>query len=274
MNQIILTHRRTVRLLVTALALAGLAGLSLLSARPAAASGSGFHFGKWLVDLSFPDNKPLVELTTEIWYKPPNGPAYLVTSETEALPCTVTGNLPINNEIAQFTGQASIACDQPDMVQKFFDVSNGVLNNVPYLVPVRNAYVMGQVTILANAPANMALPVHDHPSLRHALARKASGDAVQYFQVGGQMAQSNAYTQAAPFNIKSDFNVRTNGSSYDTIFTANGAAAAGNPAVINGVLSVDLNATTIYFGYSPLSNSFFQGSIKTLTVDPGAFGRG
>jgi hypothetical protein len=254
------------------LACIGLAAVSLMAVRPAAASGSGYHFAQWLVTLSFPNNQPLVELTTEIWYKPANGPASLVTAHTEPLNCTVSGNLQINQGIAEFSGQESIACEQPDMAQKINQVSSGLLN-VPQVVPVRNAWVEGQVAVANNAPLNIPLPTHYHPGIQHGLTRAGAGAVSQLLRVDGALANSSASAQAAPFGLRAEFLRQSNGS-YKTLFTNNGAAAAGNPPTIPAGLMLDLSATTIYFGYSPQSNSYFQGFIKRLTVDPGAFGVG
>lgn len=255
-----------------AVMLAAVIGFGLLSAGSAHASGSGFHFGKWWVNLSFPSNKPLVQLTTEIWYKPSSGPAYLVTSETEPLTCTVTGNLQISSEIATFTGQEYIACDQPDMVQKFYTVSQGVLNNMPYSVPARHPFAEGQLLVAGNN-ANATRPAFSHPSIQYGLVRSSATQAEQVFWVGGASSTSNSFVQAAPYSLRAEFQIQANGS-YQTQFTANGVSSAGNPATLGSGLMVNLDATTIYFGHSPANNSTFQGNIKTLTVDPGAFGRG
>jgi len=254
------------------LACIGLAAVSLMAARPTAASGSGYHFAQWLVTLSFPNNQPLVELTTEIWYKPANGPASLVTSHTEPLNCTVSGNLQISQGIAEFSGQESIACEQPDMAQKIAQVSNGLLN-APQFAPVRTAWAEGQIAIANNAPLNAPLPTFYHPGIQHGLALVGAGTVSQLLRVDGALASSSGSAQAFPFELRAEFKWQRNGS-YKTLFTNNGAAAAGNPATIPAGLMLDLSATTIYFGYSPQSNSYFQGFIKTLTVDPGAFGVG
>lgn len=276
MNQMNELNRGTLRLAQRwvwgALGLLGLALFSLMAARPAAASGSSYHFAQWLVTLSFPNNQPLVELTTEIWYKPANGPAYLVTSHTEPLNCTVSGNLQISQGIAEFSGQESIVCQQPDMAKKINQVSGGLLN-VPQVVPVRNAWVEGQMAISNNAPLNTPLPTHYHPGIQHSLTRLGPGAVSQLFRVAGSPSNSSANNQAAPFDLRAEF-IRQNNGSYQTLFTTNGAAKKGNPATIPAGLMLDLSATTIYFGYSPQSNSYFQGFIKTLTVDPGAFGVG
>lgn len=271
-NHVIMETLRPVRHWAwAALAFIGLAS-GLLAARPVAASGSGFHFAKWLVTLSFPNNQPLVELTTEIWYKPAGGPAYLVTSQTEPLTCAISGNLQISQGIAEFSGQESIACQQPDMAQKINQVSGGLLS-VPQIVPVRNAWVEGQAVIANNAPLNTPLPTQYHPGIQHGLTRVGAGVASQLLRVDGALASSSVSTQAAPFDLRAEFTRQSNGS-YKTLFTHNGAAAAGNPATIPAGLMLDLSATTIYFGYSPQNNSYFQGFIRTLTVDPGAFGVG
>lgn len=256
----------------TALAFIGLAAFGLLATQPAAASGSSFHFAKWLVTLSFPNNQPLVELTTEIWYKPASGPAYLVTSQTDPLTCTVSGNLQISQGIAEFSGQESIACQQPDMAQKIYQVSGGLLT-VPQLVPVRSPWVEGQVAIASNAALNAPLPTFYHPDIQYGLVQVGPGSISQLLRVDGALSSSNATAQAVPFELRAEFKRQSNGS-YKTLFTNNGVVAVGNPATIPAGLMLDLGATTIYFGYSPQSNSFFQGFIKTLTVDPGAFGVG
>lgn len=266
------TRRPALRWAWVVLAFIGLAAFSLMATRPAAASGNSFYFAQWLVTLSFPNNQPLVELTTEIWYKPANGPASLVTSHTEPLNCTVSGNLQISQGIAEFSGQESIACQQPDMVQKINQVSGGLLN-VPQIAPVRSAWVEGQVAIANNAPLNAPLPTFYHPDIQHGLARVGAGSISQLLRVDGALSSSSGSAQAFPFALRAEF-LRQNNGSYKTLFTNNGAVAAGNPATIPAGLMLDLSATTIYFGYSPQSNSYFQGFIKTLTMDPGAFGVG
>lgn len=270
---IVFAPYRLHRLVAVVAALAGLAALGMTSAHPAAASGSGVHFGKWLVSLSFSGNEPLVKLTTEVWYKPSGGAAYVVTSQTEELTCAVVGNLQVNNETAVFTGQEYISCDMPDMVQKFEDVSQGVLTNMPHVVLTRNPYATGQVFVAGTAPAHVSLPTFYHPSIQHSLARTGAGDARQFFRVGGLQAHGEAYTQAAPYAIGALFD-STGWTQHDTRFRANGVTKTGTPAVINSTLNVNLSATTIYFGYSPATNSYFQGNIKNLTIDPGAFGQG
>ncbi|MCC6605895.1 MAG: hypothetical protein IT327_21990 [Anaerolineae bacterium] len=253
--------------------LAAMIGFGLLSAGPAHASSSDFYFGKWFVTLAFPNNQPLVELTTEIWYKPANSAAYLVTAQTEALNCTVTGNLPVSSERATFTGQGYIACDQPDMVQKFYEVSQGALNNVPYDVPAKNPYVTGELVVAGNS-ANETQPAYYHPSLQYGLARTSATQAQQVLRVDGASSTSSSFVQVVPYSVRSEFQIQANGS-YKTRFTANGVVSNGTPATLGAGLEVNLAATTIYFGYSPANGgSYFQGSIGTLTIDPGAFGRG
>jgi hypothetical protein len=261
-----------------ALASIGLAVFSLALAAPARAAGSSYPFAKWLVTLSFPNNQPLVELTTEIWsYNPTTGSATLVTSQTEPLNCTVSGNLQISNGVASFSGQEHIACEQPDMVDKIYQVSQGNLL-VPPAAEVRDAWVRGEAAVAGNAPLNSPLPTHYHPDLQHAIARTGGGQAAQYLRVDGVQSTGVAYTQTAPYDIGARFKSRAAACEpwkpYDTRFRANGVGAPGSPAVINQVLAIGLQETTIYFGYSPAHGSHFQGSIKTLIVDPGACGIG
>lgn len=259
------------------LALTAVTAFASLTAVPATASGNGYPFAKWLVTLSFPNDQTLVELTTEIWYKPANQPAYLLISETEPLTCSVIGSLAVSNEIATFDGQSYITCEQPDMAQKIAEVSQGSLL-VSSPVPVGDAWARGQVFVDGGAPLNTALPLHHHPSIQYHLAQTGGGNAVQYLRVDGVQAASAPFAQAFPFNIGARFRSKAEACAgwlpYDTRFGVNGAFGSGTPAVISQILWFDLSATDIYFGYSPDSNSYFQGHIKTLIVDPGACGRG
>ena len=243
----------------------------LMSAGSAHASG-GFYYGKWLVDLSFPNNKPLAQLTTQIWYKPANSAAVLVTSQVDELECATVGNLQIDNEMASFTGQEYIACEQPDMVQKFEEVSQGALSLSAYDVVSRSPYVAGQLAIAPGAPTNVTLPAFYHPSIQYGLAQVGGGNAEQTLRVDGADSTSIAFTQTAPYALRAEFKSQPSGN-YRAEFTANGSTTLGTPAGIGSGLQVNLEETTIYFGYSPDSNSYFQGTMKTLTADPGAFGR-
>lgn len=272
------TSRLTGRFAWIALASVGLAVFSLALARPVMASGSSYPFAKWLVTLSFPNDQPLVELTTEIWsYNPETGSLSLVTSQTEPLNCTVSGNLQISSGVASFSGQEHIACEQPDMVDKIYQVSQGNLL-VPPVAEVRDAWVRGDAAVAGQAPLNSPLPTYYHPDLQHAIARTGGGQAAHYLRVDGVQSASPAYMQTAPYGIGARFKSRAAACEpwkpYDTRFRANGAGASGTPAVINQMLEIGLQETTIYFGYSPAHGSYFQGSIKTLTIDPGACGIG
>ncbi len=250
---------------------ASLALFSLTPARPAKASGNGYYFATWLVTLDFPNNKPRVELTTQIWFKPNNGPAQLAKAQTDELACTVTGALQIANETATFSGQEYIACQQPNMVQKIYQVSNGLLTVSP-VQAVFDPFALGVITVSANAPAKSVLPVHHHPNIQYGLSSGANGSAAQHFRIDGGYSRSDLYLQAAPHNIRADFRRQANGN-YNAGFTVNGATTPGTPATLNGPLLVNLGATTLYFGYSPLNNAYFQGKITTATIDPGVIGR-
>lgn len=256
-------------LLLLALAVASVLTLALVSS--AQASG-GFYYGQWWVTLAFPQNEPVAELTTQVWYKPVNGTAVLVNAETEELECTTFGKLQINNELATFTGQEYISCEQPDMVQKFLDVSNGALVLSDHNVVTRTPFVDGQLAVAPSAPVGTTLPTFYHPSIQHGVARLAAGNARQTFQVDGAASNSTAYAQTAPNLLRAEFKSMPAGH-YRPEFTANGSTTLGSPANIGSGLEVNLAETTIYFGYSPESNSYFRGNIKTLTADPGAFGR-
>lgn len=253
-----------------AVVLTALVGLSLLAAGSVHASG-GFVGGKWLIDLSFPNDQPQVELTTEIWYIPASGDPYVVTSQTETLDCTVSGSLQVNNEIATFTGQEYIACTHPNMVEKFDEVSQGGLANVADDVVARNPFAAGQVYVAGNNPG-VIQPVFYHPSVQYGLKQTSATQAQQVFRVGGTAAASSNFVQAFPYDLRAELKIRPNGN-YRTVFAANGVSGPGTPAMLGSGLFVNLEETTIYFGYSPVNNSYFQGDIKTLTVDPGAFGR-
>jgi hypothetical protein len=162
-----------------ALASIGLAVFSLALAAPARAAGSSYPFAKWLVTLSFPNDQPLVELTTEIWsYNPTTGSATLITSQTEPLNCTVSGNLQISNGVASFGGQEHIACEQPDMVDKIYQVSQGILLVQP-AAEVRDAWVRAKRPspvmrrLTARCPPITTL-IFSTPSPARAAARRRS----------------------------------------------------------------------------------------------------
>lgn len=246
--------------------------LSVLFVGTAQASGSGFYYGKWIVDLTFPNNVPLAELTTEIWYKSASGAPVLATVEVEELSCSTIGNLQIANERATFSGQEYISCEMPDMVLKFAEVSQGILNVPLYDAVTRSPYVSGQIALAAGAPLNVTLPLFYHPSIQHGMAQVGGGNVVQIFRVDEASSTSLAFLQAAPYVLRSEFRSLPLGS-YRALFTTNGSTTLGTPATIGSGLEVNLEETTIYFGYSPDTNRYFQGTIKSLTADPGAFGR-
>ncbi|MEZ4591549.1 MAG: hypothetical protein R3D55_10475 [Chloroflexota bacterium] len=255
---------------LAALALALLLGF--LFAGTAHASGSGFYYGKWIVNLTFPNNVPLAELTTEIWYKPASGSPVLAIVEVEELSCTTVGNLQIANERATFSGQEYISCDMPDMVLKFAEVSQGILNVPFYDAVTRSPYVSGQIALASSAPLNVTLPLFYHPSIQHGMAQVGAGTVVQTFRVNEASSTSLAFLQAAPYVLRSEFRSLPVGN-YRALFTANGSTTLGTPPTLGPGLEVNLEETPIYFGYSPDTNSYFQGTIKSLTADPGAFGR-
>lgn len=256
--------RRTGLLLI---AIVGLC-LALVSSVNAA---NGYYYGLWDVTLSFPNDEPLVELTTEIWYNPANGnPPYLVATDIETLVCTVTGTLQVNNEIATFTGAEYIACDQPNMADKFYEVSNGILLSGTS-ASARQPFVGGQIFVQGTNPSAI-LPVFYHPSIQHGMKRVSPTQAQQVFKVDNASSISSSFVQGLPFDLLAEFRMRPNGT-YQTRFTANGVTTPGTPATVGGGLMISHAETTIYFGHSPVDNSYFIGDIKTVIADPGLFGR-
>ncbi len=263
--------RRFAHATIAAAMIASLALLGLTPARPAKAAANGYYFAKWLVTLDFPNDKPRVELTTQIWFKPNNGPAQLAKSQTDELVCSVIGKLEVTNGTAAFSGQEYITCQQPDMVSKIYEVSNGLLNVSP-VQAVFDPFAVGMIAAAANAPSKVVLPVHHHPNIQYGLALDKNNTATQHFRVDSGYSRSDLYAQTAPHKIRADFRRQPNGN-HSAGFTANGTTTPGNPATINGTMWVNLGATTIYFGYSPLNNVYFQGEITSATVDPGVIGR-
>ncbi len=254
----------------TIVVLSAIIGFSLMAVGSVHAS-SGTLGGHWLVELTFPNDEPSVELRTEIWFKPTNGSPYLVSSQTEALTCTITGNLQVNAEIATFTGQEYISCTLPNMSDKFEEVSAGALSGVPSNVLARKPFVGGQLSVGGSNPG-ATLPVFHHPTIQYGLVRTSAAQAQQVFQVDGATTSSSSFVQAAPYDLLAALKIRPNGT-YRTEFTANGVSGPGVPANLGSGLFINMEETAIYFGYSPDSGSYFEGSIKTLTVDPGVFGR-
>lgn len=252
----------------TAVMVSAMIGFCLLAAGTAHASGSTLA-GHWLLTLTFPNDQPTVELTTQIWAVPSSGSPYLVTSQTEALDCTVNGTLQVTNETAVFTGQEFISCTLPNMADKFEEVSSGALTT-PTTVLARKPFVEGQMVVGGSGTA--VQPVFYHPSMQYGLARTSATQAEQLLRVDGAETRSSAFVQSAPYDLRAELKIRPNGT-YRTLFTANGVTNPGVPANLGSGLFINLEETTIYFGYSPASNAFFEGSVKSLTADPGVFGR-
>jgi hypothetical protein len=241
-------------------------GLHLfLAARPVAASGSPWV--RWKINLDFPNDKLAAELTIQRGYTTQSGKNIVDEEETFPIPCLAQGTPIIINGQAIFDGNSNYQCDVPSIRE---EVRNTWGEIIPDACTSKLPYVIGKVSIEGNPiDANPQNPVFYRDDIRFGIPLNVSTQRASLMVRFGQDAVvSNNFAINPASHIVAAFFSPTSPTSFDPIFVVDGNYLNATPATINQPVVISNLASTVYFGYSPVSGEYFEGTLGPLEVDP------
>lgn len=245
----------------------------LWTAQPASAAVT--HWAKWKVNFAFPSNQMDGVLTVQVGHTTSSGTKVIDQEKQYTATCGTVGNVVVQNEKATFDGSSYYACSMPSIRAKAAEMTNGALI-ISTSCDSKRPYIISDLT-LEGSPINAG---SDNPLFyRDDISFNLPLDIVaQEAQLASGFAQADA--ESSSFAISSSLQTvtvlynKTGANQYAPAFTADAAALTSTPAIINGVIPLSTQASTVYIGYSPESGKFFEGSLATLEVDPYCVGSG
>lgn len=242
-----------------------------LSVRPADAVGSSWV--KWKINLAFPNNKLDSQLTVQLGHTTQSGQHVIDDEEIQALTCQPIGSPTIINGEALLDGSSFFRCNVPS-IQEIAWVTWQM--SIPSSCPSKRPYVMGRVTV-EGSPID---PNPDNPIFYR--------DDIQFnvpLDVTTQKANlamtfDQASAQSSDFFIDpagqrvTGYIARSSPTTFSPYFLVDGSSLSAAPAIINQPRILSNLESVVYFGYSPASGEYFQGSLGPLEVDPVCIGKG
>lgn len=237
----------------------------LMAARPVAANGSPWV--RWKVNVTFPNSKLNAWLTIERGHTTPAGDHIVDDRETFPISCTAYGNPTIVNGQAIFDGSSFYRCDLPSIQAEAMNLWNLY---VPDSCEAKRPYVRGMIMLEGNpvdpSPGN---PIFFRDDIRFDapldLAAQEANLAVRFGQAA---AESDAF-EIDPFgHTVGAYFARSDFDTFAPVFRVDGKELSATPAYLSQPASISTLAGPIYFGYSPVTGEYFEGSIGPLEVDP------
>lgn len=256
-----------VKAMIRLILLMSLMAAMVVVARPAAASEELNM--RWDILADFTGEGPDVNLVVEIGVFDKQGDWQQVDETTVQLECDAenvqwTGE----GEPAIFNGEASVSCQMANIV----DIANNMTGlEFPQWVGGSGSTIDTTLTVQGNWVDN---PVFYHPQIQYATP-VGTNAAKMVMEVGGLMAETDYFQVETAQEQHGEFGESGHPRQHFPAFSVDGTSVNASPSVLEGAASVDQTFEgTIYFGYSPATDSYFEGHLYTIDVDPGCIGMG
>ncbi len=236
-----------------------------LAARPAGAIGSPWV--RWRINLDFPNDQLDAQLIIQRGHTTPAGNQIIDAEESFPISCQPKGNPTIKNGEAYFDGGSYYECDVPSIKEKAMLLWQ---INIPDTAPSRRPYIAGQITIEGN-PIN---PNSNNPVFyREDIQFKTPIDvttqkATMAMRFGQASAESGAFIINPAGHEFLAYLARSSPTAFSPFFAVDGNSLSATPSTITDSRIVSNLASTVYFGYSPVTGEYFEGSLGPLEVDP------
>ncbi|MCB0035538.1 MAG: hypothetical protein KDE51_16010 [Anaerolineales bacterium] len=244
----------------------------LYFAQPTAAYQT--RWARWTIDLDFANNELNDELFIEVGHETQSGDLIVELTNTVDLDCKLVGNVAISNEEATFGQGDYIVCSMPSLIKEVASMTRGKFD-LPAGCPVEDPWIEAELTAAAGEGVEFGAPLFYRPDLQFgATLVSGGGKAHIQFIVDGAGSGSSLYAADGGIDTISAHWTQVNATTYTPSFTANGTPLTAVPNQVTGQLELTNHATEIYFGYSPDFNTYFEGTLRSIRIDPPCIGRG
>ncbi|MEZ4736312.1 MAG: hypothetical protein R3E79_55205 [Caldilineaceae bacterium] len=267
---------------------------TLAPTQSAAAAQISYDAASYELQVDFPNNQIRANMVVRVTGHVNGSPSV----DTVVIPvkCTANQGVRIDNEQARFVSayQGAITCDLPSFAEAVYKLTNGGLK-LAAVCTCRDPYLAANLSLTEDSKwtgnPDDRNPIFYHPDVQFfAPYVDAPGVAAT------RMSHSGApQTVSAPYALRQSLNAIWAGSNPDLLFafadfggwhsflqqhnlsTLPGSLFWANGQQLNASSrSTDFPATTdavtIYIGYNPVTNTYFDGTIERLAVDPPHWG--
>ncbi len=245
----------------------------LVAAQPAAATGQ--QWAKWKIQVNFQGNVINPKLVVEIGHTTLSGNR--VTDEVEAfgITCSVVGNPTVQNNRATFNGSSYYQCDVPSIQQKVLDMTSGAFV-ISDQCEAKRPYLTG-VLSLDNTPVQLAAdnPLFYRDDITFSLPLDiTTGQAQLATLFDDAAAESSSFFPGSSNHTVTAVYNKGGGFQYTPVFVVDTFTYSSTPVTINQMIGLSTLESTVYFGYSPATGTYFEGTLTSLVVDPYCVGTG
>ena len=243
-----------------------LGGLIMFS-QPAAAAENMWM--RWEIEADLTIGEPDVNLIVETGYYDEQGTWRVDKQQTIPLACEVNNVEFEEGGPAIFAGDGYIACEMIDVVQVATKMAGGEVD-FPEEMGGSGTVVTAEVTLEGYGSDN---PVFYHPDILFHAANV--GEAYLGLEVGGLAAKSSFFMPEPQQKLHGALGQSGDPKVHFPEFMVDGQSLSSDPAILYGpALVSNVYEGVIYFGYSPVTDTYFTGEIYSIDVDPGCVGMG
>lgn len=262
---------------VVLLALALISLYLLVATRPARAQNA--YWIRWLIDITYPTATNEIDMQLIVQKVSNQG---IEAEHSEPVSCQAVGNpgFPaVQNGEATFDGGSYFECDVPSIQEIAWEkLAIGI---PPTCTVKKKPFAVGRMTPETNPnqvnPKNPIFFREDAASgvvdIQFAIpldtaSQPAQAELVARFGRGTPLARSSSFTVDPAGHTVLAIYDQPVPDLFTPIFRQSGNTLSANPATITGPLVLSNLESTVQVGHSPITNSFYEGKMGVLRVDP------
>jgi hypothetical protein len=247
-------------------------GSLMVLVQPSLAAGNEpEQLAKWRIEADMTVGEPMVNLIVEIGFYDEQGKWQQTQSpEVRRLMCEV--NDVVWEKVggpAIFNGDGYIVCEMLNVFEIATQMTNGEFE-------MAEQSGGGGTTVDADAVLagyNNDNSIFYHPDIQFSAFNK--GEASLRLEVGGLAAKSDIFMPESRQDLHGELQATDEAQVYFPKFAVDNAQLEATPQVLTGHSRVSHTYEgAIYFGYSPETDSYFEGEMYRIDVDPGCAGMG
>lgn len=266
---------QVVRLIIILLVVWGVSASSKQNVVAQPFSGTGW--ATWEIEVHFPkgDIEAQLMVTTGYYDEEKEEEVVLPVYKT-TLECKEHGWVPIEKGVATFSGDSYFSCEVPSIAEIAYHMTDKQLI-IGAQCECKDPWIIGNISpeskYISSEPLN---PIFYRDDLQISSPILGGNKSRLEFNVDNVSINSANFSLGQPFyEFMAEF-VPSYGTTFRFVpsFEVNRTHLTAIPSSINQQLFLSTEASTIYIGYNPVDDAYFEGQIERLNVDPACFGRG
>lgn len=235
---------------------------------------------KWELDTQFISGDVQTTLFVKLGYTNQNGQDIIVETSTQTLDCQIQGNqngVQIGHGQAEFDGTGYIACDMPSIAQIKAQMKHGRDLTLYPTAYVTRADAWMNVRMIGDGITHTdPMPLFHHPDVQTYVDKSSKGKWSFILTAGSQANNMQATMRSVtPMSGANFFGLRIHQcddpySDYCTAVQTNNRAVTTSRILRaqDTPWENTIDATPIYFGYSPDTGEIFAGTLLDIQIDP------